>query len=553
MAEIISMAGALARMASQQPSAPAMHVPRGAAGSGEATYSTIDYQTLDADVLRIARGLVGVGIAPGERVAVLLRPSPELFAVVFARFRAGIAPIVVDPGMGLRALGACLDEAAPVGMIAAADGHLASLVLGWARRTLRVRVTVGRRWLWGGVTLTQVRALGDAASGRELAPVRVDDVAAVAFTSGSTGLAKGVVYTHGNFAAQVDMLRSTFGIVPGEIDLPTFPLFALFDPALGMTTVLPRMDFTRPASVLPEEIVRPIHRFSATNMFGSPALLDRVARIEGPRGVKLPSLRRVISAGAPVKASVLDRFVPMLVDGALVATPYGATEALPVAVIDHHEILGETRARTDDGAGVCIGRPVGEVRVEVIRLDDAPIERWSDSLRVLDGEVGEFVVASPSVTREYLGRQEATRLAKIAGPHGEVMHRMGDVGFRDEAGRLWYCGRKSHRVRAPWGVLFTEQVEALFDRHEAVRRCALVGIARADGAEDPVVVVEPEPDRTLGDDELVAALRALAEKHTKTRGIERFLVHRRPLPVDVRHNAKIFREKLAVWATEQSA
>jgi acyl-CoA synthetase (AMP-forming)/AMP-acid ligase II len=286
-------------------------------------------------------------------------------------------------------------------------------------------------------------------------------------------------------------------------------------------------------------------------MFGSPALVDRLARREGAKGTRLPGLKRVISAGAPVKPDVLERLVPMLDADAIVATPYGATETLPVAIADHRTLLGDVRAKTAAGAGICVGRPAGGVRVEIVRIDDGPIERWSDALRVAPGEVGEIVVASPTVTPGYLHREEATRLAKIAGPRGETMHRMGDVGYLDDEGRLWYCGRKSHRVETPEGALFTEQVEAIFDAHPEVHRSALVGIPGPDGLASPVVCVEPEPGRGGNEPALVAGLRALGARHAHTRSIERFLVHRRPFPVDVRHNAKIFREKLAVWAKEQ--
>ena len=160
------------------------------------------------------------------------------------------------------------------------------------------------------------------------------------------------------FAAQVRILRDHFRVQPGEIDLPTFPLFALFDPALGMTAVLPEMDPTRPAFVDPRKIIGAIRDQEVTHMFGSPALLDRVGRYGSTHGVSLPSLRRVISAGAPVPPATLRRFASMLDDEARIHTPYGATEALPVASIDHREILGETAAASATGAGTCVGRKV---------------------------------------------------------------------------------------------------------------------------------------------------------------------------------------------------
>src|SRR5262249_39591179 len=174
-----------------------------------------------------------------------------------------------------------------------------------------------------------------------------DETAAILFTSGSTGVAKGAVYTHGIFAAQVESLRRTYGIAPGEVDLPTFPLFGLFGPALGMTEVLPGMDPTRPAQVDPRTILQTVKHYGVTNLFGSPALVRRVALAPEARGQTLPSLRRVISAGAPVPAKVIAAFRALLPKGVQVHTPYGATEALPVASIGSDEVLGETAKRAD--------------------------------------------------------------------------------------------------------------------------------------------------------------------------------------------------------------
>ena len=256
-----------------------------------------------------------------------------------------------------------------------------------------------------------------------IAETAASDVAAILFTSGSTGVPKGAVYSHGNFVAQVELLKRVFGIEPGEIDLCTFPLFALFASALGMTAIVPRMDFTRPARVNPREVIEPIQRFGATNMFGSPALLNAVGRhagrrIDGQVQETMPTLKRVLSAGAPVSAEIIGRFQATLSAGAQVFTPYGATEALPVAVIGSREVLDETRHQTAQGAGTCVGRPVDGVHVSIIRISDEPIAEWDDSLLLPLGEIGEIVVSGSNVTQEYFQRPDLTALAKIRMPAG---------------------------------------------------------------------------------------------------------------------------------------
>ena len=209
--------------------------------------------------------------------------------------------------------------------------------------------------------------------------------------------------------------------------------------------------------------------------------------------MRLPTLKRVISAGAPVSAKILEQLAPLLDRPAQIYTPYGATESLPVASIGSGEVLGETRHATDKGMGVCVGRPVAGIDARIIQIRDDPIPTWSDDLLVPDGEIGEIVVAGPVVTREYFNRPEATSLAKIADPARQAFyHRMGDLGYRDNQGRLWFCGRKSHRVILAQETLFTIPCESIFNAHPEVARSALVGVRR-EGEVVPVICIEPLP------------------------------------------------------------
>jgi acyl-CoA synthetase (AMP-forming)/AMP-acid ligase II len=549
----VNVAAALPARALAQPHTLAVVQPRGHLRGGRMRYRHYTYRELDAESDCLARGLEQVGVRRGTRTVLMVPPSLEFFALTFALFKAGAVVVLIDPGMGVRNLGACLGEAEPEAFIGVAKAHLARTLLGWARDSLRVCATVGRRLGWGGHTLQQVRRLGE--SGKPvLAATQADETAAILFTSGSTGVAKGVVYTHGDFAAQVEMLRATYGIEPGEVDLPTFPLFGLFAPALGMTSVLPEMDPTRPAHVDPRRIIDAVTHFGVTNLFGSPALIQRVGRYGAANGVRLPSLRRVISAGAPVPASAIERFRGMLADGAQVHTPYGATESLPVCSVGSDEILGETRHRTAQGGGVCVGRPVAGMTVKVIRISDDPIPAWSDDLEVEPGKIGEITVRGPVVTRAYYNRPKATALAKIPDPAGGLYHRMGDLGYLDEHGRVWFCGRKSQRVVTPQGTFYTIPCEGVFNAHPAVYRTALVGVRRG-GATEPVLCVEREKGTekgtgTISDAALRQELLALGAAHAHTKAIRTILFHP-AFPVDIRHNAKIFREKLAAWAARR--
>ncbi|MFA5685223.1 MAG: fatty acid CoA ligase family protein [Lysobacteraceae bacterium] len=553
MNEICNIAAALPRMAAERPDQIAIRCPTGSRGDGAVEYGIeLSYAELDRRSDAIAAGLGAAGITRGMHAALMVRPSPELFLLMFALFKLGAVPVLIDPGIARKALKQCLDEAAPQAFIGIPLAQAARCLLGWARGSVRIPVTVGRRWFWGGPTLAALEARG-ARSPFSMARTEADEVAALLFTSGSTGAPKGVVYRHRHFIAQVDLLRAAFGIAPGGVDLPTFPPFALFDPALGLTSVIPDMDPTRPASADPRKLIHAIRRFGVTQMFGSPALLDTLSRYGAASGTKLPGLKRVLSAGAPVPPEVVARMQAMLDEDAEIWTPYGATECLPVAVIEGRE-LRQTRAATEAGAGTCIGRPVPGNEVRLIAISDAAIADWREAREVPAGEVGEITVAGPSATDLYHARPQATALAKIRErlPAGgeRVVHRMGDLGWFDEHGRLWFCGRKSQRVETAAGPLYTEQVEPLFAAHPQVRRAALVGVGPF-GQQTPVVCIEAAPDLPAARrSELVEALKTLAGAHPHTARLQTFLFHPR-FPVDIRHNAKIGREALARWAAKR--
>ena len=498
----------------------------------------VSFGTLARDVDRLAAGFRRAGLKPGDRAALLVSPSRDFFAVTFALFRLGAVPVLIDPGIGFRNMGRCLDDAQPVAFIGSPRAHLARALGRWAPGARLSVVADGS--IPGMWNTSELRGLG-ARDG--FVPAALDFVspAAILFTSGGTGAPKGAVYTQGVFSAQIDMLREMFDIKEGEVSLPTFPLFALFDAALGMTAVLPDMDFTRPGFVDPAKIVAPLQKYRVRQLFGSPALLDRVGRYGERHGLALPDLRRVMSAGAPVTARTIGRFLKMLDPGVEVFTPYGATESLPVAVIGSSEIMNETAALAAGGRGVCIGRPTSGMDVAVIRITEEPIPEWADALRVRPGEVGEIVVKGPVVTREYFRRPEADAAAKIADGTA-VRHRMGDLGYFDERGRLWFCGRKAHRVKINNAELYTIPVEGVFNSHPAVKRTALVGV---DGK--PVLCVELEPGIKIDREELTRELLSLGARHWQTDSVKTILYHP-SFPVDTRHNAKIFRDKLAAWA-----
>jgi acyl-CoA synthetase (AMP-forming)/AMP-acid ligase II len=357
-----------------------------------------------------------------------------------------------------------------------------------------------------------------------------------------------VQYTHGVFNAQLRMIRDFYQIGPGEIDQPGFPLFGLFATALGAKAIIPDMDPSRPAQLAPAKFVASIQEHQVSYSFGSPAIWNVVSNYCIARGLSLP-IKKILMAGAPVSGELIERVASVMDPDGEIHTPYGATESLPIVNMTGQEILETTWQQTREGRGTCIGRPLPGIEIRIIRPQDGRIALWQETEEAVVGEIGEIVVQGEVVTRCYDNNENETLNAKIFDPeNGSFWHRMGDMGYLDEEGRLWFCGRKAHRVLSENGPMYTICCEAIFNEHPRIRRSALVGIGQP-GHQQPVLIAE---SRAKGKEavQLLEELRHLGGSSDLTCSISHFLLHP-DFPVDIRHNAKIFREKLAEWATKQ--
>ena len=546
---LFNISSRLRERAALHPFRRAVVYPSRRDNAGRVAYTQLTFAQLDMESDRLAQGLNQVGITRGTRTILMVRPGIDFFILTFALFKTGAIPVVVDPGMGIRRMLLCLKESDPSAFIGIPKAHLLRSLYPKYFTSVKTWITVGKRWCWGGHAY-QKMIRQPLEKPYTTARTRVNDPAAILFTTGSTGPAKGTVYTHGTFDAQIRHIQSYFEFGEDEIDLPTFPLFALFDPALGITAVIPDMDPTRPALVNPEKIIEAVNNHGVTTMFASPALLNRVGQYAKGKSITLISLRRVVCAGAPVQPSVIERFSAVLTVDAQIHTPYGATEAVPVLAIGSREILSETADLTKKGYGMCVGRPIADLEVNIIRIIDGPIESWSDDLLLDTGNIGEIAVKGDLVSRQYFNRPRADALSKIRDHQGDVWHRMGDLGWQDNKGRIWFCGRKSHRVITKNGDLFTIPCEAIFNTHPAVFRSALVGIGNP-AKQTPIIIVElNKKDQKISKNKLKQELLALAGSNVLTESINVVLFHDN-FPVDIRHNSKIFREELALWAQKK--
>ncbi len=527
----------LDEMAVRMGERPALMIPRGRVAAGRIDYLTLTFAELAGEQDAWARLLIGRGIHKGSRVLLMARPGLPLIALCFALFKIGAVPIVIDPGLGLRSFLSCVRRSQPDALVGISLAIWISCLFRGSFKSLQARVKVG-----GALARAPRSGQTDALPAANTSP---EDLAAILFTSGSTGPPKGVRYEHGMFEAQVSAIREQYQIAEGEIDLPMLPIFALFNPALGMTTVVPEINPSRPATVDPAKIVQAIKQCGVTNSFGSPVLWKKIGVYCDERGETLPSLKRILMAGASVPPALMKQYRGILGEGQ-VHSPYGATEVLPVSSISDHEVLSETAASTEQGKGTCVGRPLPGVEVKIIGITDFPVDADALERPLPPGQIGEIVATGPSVTREYDGLQEATRAAKIfEGPR--TWHRMGDLGYLDERGRIWFCGRKAERVEATGERYFTDCCEGVFNPLPNVFRTALIALQR-DGQTVPALVVEPIkgafPQTETERSRFIEGLLEAAKTTPATSGIKDFLFEK-SFPVDVRHNAKINRLALA--------
>ncbi|WP_062991883.1 fatty acid CoA ligase family protein [Nocardia anaemiae] len=530
---------------------PTVAHPERARRATDLDFAVLTFAELGARVEAYAAAFQRIGITKGVKTIVMVKPDPDLFAVIFALFRVGAVPVVVDPGMGMRRMLHCFRSVGAEAFIGIPLAHLVRLA---ARRTfgsVRVHVTAGRSF-WGGHTLLAMRqAPGAVAPEITNAP---DDLLMIAFTTGSTGPAKGVEFTRSGFAASLRVIEQLHSRPTGFVSLTSVPLFGIFDLLQGAHVVLGPVDPVRVAKADPALLTDVVESFQATDITASPALLGPLGEYLTRTDTTLPSMARVISMGAPANLDALAGVRAALGASARVFTTYGATEALPLTTLEWSE-LDETRKQTAEGAGTCVGRPIAEsesdTRVRIIAISDDEIHTWRDDLVLPPGQIGEIVAAGAQVSTAYHRNPVADARNKIdeTCTDGTVRrwHRVGDLAWQDESGRLWFCGRSAQRVRTAAGDLFTVQCEQIFNTHPDVHRTALVGVGEP-GVQIPVLCFELRSGVAKSEIPRVQReLWSIAREREFTRPIKVFRVHP-GFPVDIRHNAKIGREELAVWA-----
>lgn len=507
-------------------------------GTGVST----SFSSLNGDIERVAAGLIELGLRPGDRVAMLTEPGIDLVIAVYGVWRAGGVTVIADRGLGLGGLRQAVRGAQVHWVIGPPKALAAARLLRWAPRATAIAVHY-RRVLGAVATLHELIG-SDAPPARLPSP---DDPAAVVYTSGATGPAKGVRYLHRQLAAQRDALADTYAIAPTDRLVAAFAPFALYGPALGIASTIPDVDVTAPGSLTAEALAAACAAVEATVVFASPAALANVVRTASGPDPRWSGVRLALSAGAPVPIATL-RAVATLMPAAELHTPYGMTECLPVADVELTEReqalqVSDVTGGAGSPRGVCVGHPVPGASVIIAPLGfDA-----KDPVESVDvGVAGEVLVRAPWCSEGY---DHLFRTQRDARPHdrsGSVWHRTGDVGQLDAEGRLWIDGRTVHVVHAVGGPIAPVPVEVAVEQLEGIARAAAVGVG-PDGCQQLVVIVEdPDSDDGLAATALTSNVREVVLAAVRVPVAAVLTVT--ALPVDIRHNTKIDRTALAGWA-----
>ncbi|GAA1107609.1 alpha/beta fold hydrolase [Arthrobacter flavus] len=523
---------------------------------------SLSWQGLDREVQTLAAALLRIGVRRGSRISLMVPPGVELTVLLYACLRIGAVIIVADAGLGRKGLSKAVRGTVPDFLIGIDLALTAAKLFNWPGRRISVAsLPAAQRKLLGVQhSLAELRTAGERGTstmtddgldpdGLDPSGLDPDADAAILFTSGSTGPAKGVVYTHRRLAAMRDTLAQTFTIRPGDGLVAGFAPFALLGPALGTTSITPDMDVTKPKTLSAAALADAVAAIHATTVFASPAALRNILATQGELTAAhreaLAGVSLLLSAGAPVPSRLLTELLDIL-PGASLHTPYGMTEALPVTDVDLEVILSaEADAAAGSvvgaGNGVCVGRAVSGAQLTVSPLSEEGTGDGDPTTAA--GITGEILVHAPHVKERYHRLWVTQRESSRTGG----WHRTGDVGHFDGAGRLWVEGRLPHIVTASTGVVTPVGVEQALESLDAVGLAALVGVGPA-GTQAVVAVVETVPPVKkpgLAGAKLAAQARGAA----RSVGVELSAVLAVPsLPTDIRHNAKIDRTAVAAWA-----
>ncbi|MBS2098273.1 AMP-binding protein [Carboxylicivirga linearis] len=479
-----------------------------------------------------------IGVKQHSKVLVLIKPGADLFAIVYALLRLAAVPVFIDTGMGISNMLQSLRSIKLDYFIGIPISHLIRLINPQLFKGCQSIVLSKGKFHLG----IPRRKNTDLNSSLPIIKSKPTDLASIVFTSGSTGPPKAVCYTNKMLEAQVNILISHFKYNSRDIDCCTFALVGLLEMSIGLTLSFTKMDMTRPGSLKSQNLIKTINENKCTHLFCSPLIIKKLVDFAEIKQFELPSLKRVITAGAFVEPVLIEKFCKRLSNDCSVHAVYGATEALPLTEIDDQkmiELIDEVNALK----GVCVGKVLQGVEVQIIAISDEKFNSWHNVDLKGINEIGEIVVRGEVVSQQYLSADEYLT-SKVWDEEKKLYwHRMGDVGLVDENGYLWMFGRKSHIVYDQNAMLFPIPIERVFNRHPVVNRTALIQARSKEGNNMPLLCVECRKELSAKQFEFFKEELKKIAKHSKLK--VRCFEQVKYMPMDARHQAKIQREKLA--------
>lgn len=496
-------------------------------------YTYYTFKELEIKINQFCHRLESFGVKRGDKVLFFVKPNLDFCAITFALFRMGAVPTFIDPGMGRKKLLKCIQELQPEVMIGIPAVHYLSHFFKKSFSSVNIFITTAKsdgfraRSIYKN--LDQMKVHYDPIEPEE------SELAAILYTSGGTGAPKGVLYTHDIFINQTAMLKDEFNLNENHVDIPGFPLFSFFTLAMGMTSVIPDMDFSKPAQCDPEKLYNNIVDSKASFIAGSPAIWERLAQWCVQTNKKIPFVKYVVMFGAPVSEKIHRDFKKCLIQGDTY-TPYGATECLPISCISGSEVLSNTLEKTNAGKGICVGHMFKNVQVKIIKYSNETIDNINKAEIQPVNKIGEIIVSSPNVTLGYYNLEEQTQNSKIY-DGDKVWHRMGDMGYLDLDGKLWFCGRKKHIVESQKMTFYPVTIEPYFNSILNVKRSAVISLQ--DSRVGLVLELEPSSNKKK------ALSDAKSIIHENELGYIEEIFIKDKFPVDIRHNIKIDRTALS--------
>jgi acyl-CoA synthetase (AMP-forming)/AMP-acid ligase II len=503
---------------------------------GKLNYDAITFSQMDKRSNQLGHYFLNNGLKEGDRVLVFIKPCTHFSVITFALFRAGIIPVFLDPGMGKKNLLGAIKHIKPVGLIGETVTSFAKWLYSKEFKTVTRHFNVNdlKKMTFNKKELSTLM--------KEVMP---HESAAILFTSGGTGIPKGVLYTHHIFNTQRAMLKEMFSLTSDDVDLPGFPLFGLFTITMGMTSVIPLMNPSKPSKANARNLVQNIKDHGATFIAGSPAIWKSLASYCIKNQIKLPSVKYLVMFGAPVPIKLHKELQSLLPNGDTY-TPYGATECLPVTCISGKNLVENMSQKMNSGEGTCIGMPCPDVTIKIMPITDNAVKSDRNINWLNNEKMGEICVKSQTVTPLYVDMPEKTNDAKIVcDDDGQIWHRMGDLGYIDQDGYLWFCGRKAHRLEIEENseVLGPIPYENIINELSNVSRCALV-TCKKDGITAPYLIVTTTKKMNVTKRrELSQNIKQVLLNH-RTPLMIKDIYYENSLPVDGRHNIKIDRIKL---------